>query len=79
MGRTPALARRARLVEQVPSRSTQRRKAAERADASRCATREERTPPDWSDDGETERHRLSSSARKASSAVVVGCRELLFC
>ena len=62
----------------MPSRNTQRRKAAVRANASRRATREERTPPDWSGEGETERPRLSSPARQASPAVVVGGRELLF-
>ena len=75
---TPAPARRTPLIEQVPSRSTQRRKAAERASASRGATREERTPPDWRDEGETERPRLSSFAHQAFPAVVVGGRELLF-
>ena len=65
-------------IEQVPSRSTQRRKAAERADASCRATREERTLPDWSDEGKTERPRLSAPARQSSPAVVVGGRELLF-
>ena len=75
---TPSLARRAPPVEQVPSRSTKRRNAAERADASRGATREERTPPGWSDKGENERSRLSSPARQASPALVVGGRELFF-
>ena len=75
---TPAPARRTPPATQVPVRNTQRRKAADRADASRRATREERTPPDWSDEGETERPRLSSPARRASPAEVVGGRELLF-
>ena len=75
---TPALARLTPPIEQVPSRNTQRRKAAERADALRGATREKRTPPDWIDEGETDRFRLSSPARQASPAVVVCDRELLF-
>ena len=71
---TPAPARRTPPAEQAPSRNTQRRKATERADASRRATREERTPPDWSDEGETERLRPSSSVHPASPASVVGGR-----
>ena len=75
---TPAPARCTPPAEQVPSRSTQRRKATERADASRRATSEERTPPDWSDEGETERSRPSSPVHQASPVAVVGGRELLF-
>ena len=51
--------------------------SAERADASRRAPREDRTPTDWSDEGETEGPRLCSTARKAFPAVVIGGRELL--
>ena len=75
---TPAPAQRTPPAQQVPFRNTQRRKAAERADASRRATREKGTLPDWSDEGETERPRLSSPARQDFPAVVVGGRELLF-
>ena len=65
---TPTHTRRPLPVAEVSARGTPRRKAAERADASRRATREGCSPPDWSDESETERPRPSSPARPAPAA-----------